>query len=280
MDSYFIRKAKPNLNTIDVHYTGNPAKRVDIVLISEGYTEAEKQKFVDACKIFAEGFFSYYPYSVNKDKFNIRAVWAPSAESGISIPGEYLWRNTALKTHYYTFDSERYQMIEDYQSILDVAANVPYEMIYILTNSQKYGGGGIYNSYTLTTAHHPMFKPVVVHEFGHSFGGLADEYFYSDAPSPLYPYDKEPWEPNISTLVDFDSKWKDMVPAGTPVPTPAKKSGDEIFTAVGVYEGAGYTSKGIYRPVTECRMKINEAPAFCPVCQRALERLILFYTEK
>ena len=118
----------------------------------------------------------------------------------------------------------------------------------------------------------------MVHEFGHSFGGLADEYFYSDAPSPLYPYDKEPWEPNISTLVDFDSKWKDMVPAGTPVPTPAKKSGDEIFTAVGVYEGAGYTSKGIYRPVTECRMKINEAPAFCPVCQRALERLILFYT--
>jgi hypothetical protein len=120
----------------------------------------------------------------------------------------------------------------------------------------------------------------VVHEFGHSFGGLADEYFYSDDPSPLYPYDKEPWEPNISTLVDFDSKWKDMVPAGTPVPTPVKKDPKEIFTAVGVYEGAGYTSKGIYRPVTECRMKINEAPAFCPVCQRALERLILFYTEK
>jgi hypothetical protein len=111
VDSYFIRKAKPNLNTIDVHYTGNPSKRVDIVLISEGYTEAEKQKFVDACKIFAEGFFSYYPYSVNKDKFNIRAVWAPSAESGISIPGEYLWRDTGLKTHYYTFDSERYLLI-------------------------------------------------------------------------------------------------------------------------------------------------------------------------
>ena len=109
---------------------------------------------------------------------------------------------------------------------------------------------------------------------------MADEYFYSDAPSPLYPYDKEPWEQNISTLVDFESKWKDMVPAGTPIPTPVKKSSDEIFTAVGVYEGAGYTSKGIYRPVTECRMKINEAPAFCPVCQRALERLILFYTEE
>ena len=84
---------------------------------------------------------------------------------------------------------------------------------------------------------------------------------------------------NRGTLVDFDSKWKDMVPEGTPVPTPVKTQGNEVFTAVGVYEGAGYTSKGIYRPVTECRMKINEAPAFCPVCQRALERLVRFYTE-
>ena len=106
--------------------------------------------------------------------------------------------------------------------------SLPYEHIIILANTDTYGGGGIYNSYTLTTAHHPSFKPVVVHEFGHSFGGLADEYFYSDAPSPLYPYDKEPWEQNISTLVDFESKWKDMVPTGTPIPTPVKKNADEI----------------------------------------------------
>ena len=280
VDSYFIRKSRPTLSTVDIHYTGNPASRVDVVIIPEGYTEAEKDKFIEAAKAFAEDILCYEPYTEYRDKFNFRAVWAPSEESGISIPGENLWRSTVLDAHYYTFDSERYQMFEDYQRVLDIAANVPYEIIYVLTNSQKYGGGGIYNSYTLTTAHHPSFKPVVVHEFGHSFGGLADEYFYSDAPSPLYPYDKEPWEQNISTLVNFESKWKDMVPAGTPVPTPAKTSGDEIYTAVGVYEGAGYTSKGIYRPVTECRMKINEAPGFCPVCQRALERLILFYTEE
>jgi hypothetical protein len=125
-----------------------------------------------------------------------------------------------------------------------------------------------------------MFKPVVVHEFGHSFGGLADEYAYTEAPSPLYPYHIEPWEQNITTLVNFKSKWKDMVPEGTPIPTPYTKEVDKIYTAVGVYEGAGYTLKGIYRPVSECRMKINEAPAFCPVCQRALERLIKFYTEE
>ena len=276
VDSYFVRKAKPNLNTIDVHYTGNPAKRVDIVLISEGYTEAEKQKFVDACKIFAEGFFSYYPYSVNKDKFNIRAVWAPSAESGISIPGEYLWRNTALKTHYYTFDSERYQMIEDYQSILDVAANVPYEMIYILTNSQKYGGGGIYNSYTLTTAHHRDFRPVVVHEFGHSFAGLGDEYFYDNADDNdnMHSLKHEPWEPNITTMVDFNSKWADMIAEGIEIPTAVTPERTANYV-VGAYEGGGYLSKGIYRPTDVCRMRNNTAERFCPVCERAIERVIL-----
>lgn len=99
-------------------------------------------------------------------------------------------------------------------------AGIPYEHIIILANTDTYGGGGIYNSYTLTTAHHPDFQPVVVHEFGHSFGGLADEYAYTEAPSPQYPYEVEPWEPNITTLIDFDSKWKDMIPKGTAIPTP------------------------------------------------------------
>lgn len=112
-----------------------------------------------------------------------------------------------------------------------------------------------------------------------SFGGLADEYAYDEAPSPLYPYEVEPWEPNITTLVDFGSKWKDLVPEDIPVPTPVETDPAKIYTKVGVYEGAGYTKKGIYRPTTECRMKINEAPCFCPVCERALERLIRFYTE-
>ena len=126
-------------------------------------------------------------------------------------------------------------------------AGIPYEHIIILANTDTYGGGGIYNAYLLTTAHHAMFKPVVVHEFGHSFGGLADEYAYDEAPSPLYPYEVEPWEPNITTLVDFGSKWKDLVPEDIPVPTPVETDPAKIYTKVGVYEGAGYTKKGIYR---------------------------------
>lgn len=296
VDSYFVRKAKPNLNTIDVHYTGNPAKRVDIVLISEGYTEAEKQKFVDACKIFAEGFFSYYPYSVNKDKFNIRAVWAPSVESGISIPGEYLWRNTTLKTHYYTFDSERYQMIEDYQSILDVAANVPYEMIYILTNSQKYGGGGIYNFYGISAADIPgaSTRKTYSHEFGHSFVGLADEYVGGSEMSDLYFPNVEPWEQNITTLTNLESKdWKELL-GNAPVPTPVKETNWELNPQnpesadfdpkkpwkLGVYEGGGYLSEGVYRPWPNCMMNwFHRIDVYCPVCCREIQNTIDLYTK-
>ena len=263
-----------------VHQSGSVEDCIDVAILAEGYTVEEMALFYQDAEATCDALFNHEPFKKLKNKFNIVAVASPSEDSGVSIPRKNEWKSTAVSSHFDTFYSDRYLTTSRVKSIHNWLAGIPYEHIIILANTDTYGGGGIYNSYTLTTAHHPAFKPVVVHEFGHSFGGLADEYFYSDEPSPLYPYDKEPWEQNISTLVNFDSKWKDMVPAGTPVPTPAKKSGDEVFTAVGVYEGAGYTSKGIYRPVTECRMKINEAPAFCSVCQRALERLILFYTEK
>ncbi len=155
-------------------------------------------------------------------------------------------------------------------------AGIPYEHIIILANTDEYGGGGIYNSYTLTTARHPMFRPVVVHEFGHSFGGLGDEYFYETADifAETYPLDIEPWEQNITTLVEFAIKWSDMVTVGAPTRT-APDDADKY--PVGVYEGGGYASKGVYRPVDVCRMRNNTVKAFCPVCQRAITRMIEFY---
>jgi hypothetical protein len=236
--------------------------------------------FYNDAQATCEALFDHEPFKHLKERFNIVAVASPSEDSGVSIPRLDEWKTTAVSSHFDTFYSDRYLTTSRVKSIHNWLAGIPYEHIIILANTDTYGGGGIYNSYTLTTTHNPMFKPVVVHEFGHSFGGLADEYAYTEAPSPLYPYHIEPWEQNITTLVNFESKWKDMVPEGTPTPTPYTKEVDKIYTAVGVYEGAGYTLKGIYRPVSECRMKINEAPAFCPVCQRALERLIKFYTEE
>ena len=147
-----------------------------------------------------------------------------------------------------------------------------------MANTDQYGGGGIYNSYTLTTAKNPNFWPVVTHEFGHSFGGLADEYFYDqqDVMQDTYPLDIEPWEQNVTTLVDFKSKWADMIDKDTPIPTPVT---EENTYKVGVYEGAAYATKGVYRPLDRCRMRDNKVDYFCPVCQRAISRIIKFYTE-
>lgn len=260
--------------------SGSEENCIDIAILAEGYTKEETELFYKDAQTACEALFSHEPFKKLKSRFNVVAVFSESKDSGVSIPRQNEWKKTAVSSHFDTFYSDRYLTTRSVKAIHNWLAGIPYEHIIILANTDTYGGGGIYNSYTLTTAHHPMFKPVVVHEFGHSFGGLADEYAYDAAPSPQYPYSIEPWEQNITTLADFDAKWKDMVETGTPVPTPVQTEKSLIYTKVGVYEGAGYTQKGIYRPTTECRMKINEAPVFCPVCQRALEKLIRFYTDK
>ena len=260
--------------------SGSEENCIDIAILAEGYTKEETELFYKDAQTACEALFSHEPFKKLKSRFNVVAVFSESKDSGVSIPRQNEWKKTAVSSHFDTFYSDRYLTTRSVKAIHNWLAGIPYEHIIILANTDTYGGGGIYNSYTLTTAHHPMFKPVVVHEFGHSFGGLADEYAYDAAPSPQYPYSIEPWEQNITTLADFDAKWKDMVEPGTPVPTPVQTEKSLIYTKVGVYEGAGYTQKGIYRPTTECRMKINEAPVFCPVCQRALEKLIRFYTDK
>lgn len=259
---------------------GPTADCIDVAILAEGYTPEQMHLFYQDAQIACEALFEHAPFKQMKNRFNVVAVASPSKDSGVSIPGKGEWKTTAVSSHFNTFYSDRYLTTSRVKSIHNWLAGIPYEHIIILANTDTYGGGGIYNSYTLTTAHHAAFRPVVVHEFGHSFGGLADEYAYTDEPSPLYPYSIEPWEQNITTMVDFESKWKDMIPQNTPIPTPVVTDEKDLYTKVGAYEGAGYSLKGIYRPTTECRMKINEAPVFCPVCQRALERLIRFYTEK
>lgn len=154
-DSYFIERFTPRCETFEVMYSGNSAQRVDIVLLPEGYGAGERAKFESACRTFADEFFSYSPYKENAARFNVRAVWAPSVDSGVTIPGENVWRNTACGASFYTFDSERYQMVTDFQRLRDMAAHVPYDYIYVLSNTQKYGGGGIFNFYGIGAAHHP-----------------------------------------------------------------------------------------------------------------------------
>lgn len=260
-----------------LHQGGDPKEVIDIAILAEGYTKPEMEKFFTQAQKVVDAIFSHEPFKSRAKDFNFTAVGSESAQSGVSTPKNNDWRNTLLGSHYSTFYSDRYLTAANEGGIHDALTGVPYENIIVLANAESYGGGGIYNSYTLTTAGHETFTVVCVHEFGHGFGGLCDEYFYDDdVMSGSYPLDVEPWEPNITTLVDFDSKWKGMLKPGTPIPTPVA---DKEKYPVGVYEGGGYTSKGVYRPADECRMRNNTWPTFCPVCDAALNKLIDFYTK-
>lgn len=254
--------------------SGTADSCIDIAIVAEGYTEAEADTFYADALRACESIFAHEPFASARSRFNVVAVAAPSDDSGVSVPRLGQWRHTAFGSHFSTFYSDRYLTTRQVKRIHNALAGIDYEHIIVLANTDEYGGGGIYNSYTLTAAHHADFGPVVVHEFGHSFGGLADEYFYDDdVMTDSYPTDVEPWEQNISTRVDFASKWADMVPHDVPVPTPAGHPCD-----VGVFEGGGYSARGVYRPADYCRMRTNAHPGFCAVCRRALGRIIDFYT--
>lgn len=266
----------------DVSYRyvmGGSKDNINVVFVPEGYTKEEMQTFYDDVHKACSALFQHEPFKKLKNRFNIIAVNAPSEESGVSVPKQGVWKRTVLDSHFDTFYSDRYLTTLHLTRLHDLLATIPYEHIVILANTSTYGGGGIFNSYTLTTTHNAQFQPVVVHEFGHSFGGLADEYYYDDEYSHNYVKGVEPYEPNITTLANFSEKWENLLPEKTVIPTPANNKGADVYTKIGVYEGAGYQSKDVYRAFQECRMKINEAPEFCLVCQQALERIIRFYTE-
>jgi len=277
--NYFIRKEQP----LKVPYTlvygkGDPAESVDVAFIAEGYTAEEMDKFRADVKRISDYIFDVPPFDKYKDRFNIYALESASADSGTDIPGDHIYKNTAVNSSFYTFDVERYLTTFDIKSLHDISANVPYDQIFVLINTDKYGGGGFYNYYTSCASDHKLVYEISSHEFGHGFVGLADEYYSSKvAYEDFYDLEIEPWEPNITTRVDFEKKWKDMLDPKTPVPTPRTK---EYDNKIGVFEGGGYVSKGVYSPYQDCKMKSNNMKHFCPVCEKAAERMILFHIGK
>jgi hypothetical protein len=278
-DNYFINHENiHNLKSEKIIYSGDPEDHVDIAFLAEGYTEADMPKFLDDAKAMSRYFLSVEPYSSSRDKFNFYAVMSPSDESGVTIPGSGIYANTSVKSSFYTFNMDRYLTTFDTKDIYDIAANVPYDAIFVLVNSKRYGGGGFYNHYCEGTVDNEFSRLVAIHEFGHSFAGLADEYYDAEVTySDFYNLKVEPWEPNITTNIDFASKWKSMISPDVPVPTPRDT---KFLNSTGMFEGGGYASKGIYSPAMDCRMKSNEAPGFCPVCQKAIGKMIRYYCQE
>jgi hypothetical protein len=300
---------------------GSPATNVDIVILGDGYARGDMEKFRADAKRFNDAMFATEPFKKRKGDFNVWAVEVESGESGIDVPDKDVWKNNALGTMYSTFGSARYVLTTDNKAVRDAASAAPYDFICILINDSRYGGGGIYNLYATTYTGEAtknqewQMEYVYVHEFGHSFGGLGDEYYASSvAYEDFYPAGVEPWEPNLTVLLDKTNvKWKAYLSQGIEAPTPWEKASFDSVEAeraklnrlapdyyekreplykrsmeilktskyagkVGAFEGAGYATKGIYRPAVDCRMFTLSLGEFDPVCRAAIERAIDFYS--
>ena len=215
-----------------VFENGPPAEKVDLLVIGEGYTTAEMPKFHADVRRLLPALFAEEPFKGRQSDFNVRALDLPSAESGVNRPNAGVFRRTPLSAEYNIFDSERYVLTLDNRALRDAASAAPYEFIEILVNDRTYGGGGVFNAQATASVDSAFSPYVFVHEFGHHFAALADEYYTSDVAYETGQARRpEPWEPNVTALEDREHlKWGDLVAAGTPLPTPWDKAAFERHT--------------------------------------------------
>jgi hypothetical protein len=316
---------------------GDPHKKVDLAFIAEGYTADNFDKFKKDLDRWTAVMFSVEPYKRLRQKFNVYGVFRPSQENGVDQPEKGIFKNTILNASYNALGTPRYLLSDDNKTLRDIASRVPYDALVILANIERYGGGGIYNSYCIFTSDDTLSGHILLHEFGHSFANLGDEYYSSDvAYTDWFPRGVEPVEPNITRLlVPGQIKWQHMVSEGIEIPTPWDKavydslpkerdrykaemdkkisqaadagSGEDelkklkedrantvrnyskrlskfilehpLRDKVGAFEGAGYSSEGIYRPMINCLMFSNSELRFCKVCEESIGRVIDHYSE-
>jgi hypothetical protein len=205
---------------------GEPRDKVDLLLLGDGYTAAEMEKWHNDAKRLTELLFAAPPFKEHRSAFNVWAIDTPADESGVSRPSDGVYRRSPLGASYDAFGSERYVLTFDNQRLREIAAAAPYEFIEIVANGRKYGGGGIFNLYATVASDNAFTPYVFVHEFGHHFAGLADEYYTSDVAYGSATERLEPWEPNV-TADPKAARWADLVTPGTPLPTPWVKEAFE-----------------------------------------------------
>ena len=221
----------PPANLLELQKSGDPATKVDFLVLGDGYTAADSAKFEKDARRLMDILFSTSPFKEHRADFNVWGLCPPAEQSGISRPSTGVYRKSPVGATYDAFDSERYILTFDNKAFRSIAQFAPYEFVEVLTNSNTYGGGGIFNLYS-TVAADSLWSPYVfVHEFGHHFAGLADEYYTSDVSYNPSSKRIEPWEPNVTALLDKkDFKWADMVSPGAPLPTPWKKAEFEDYS--------------------------------------------------
>lgn len=264
-----------------IQSTGSPQERLDIVFLSEGYTEQDKEKFQRDAQRMTDFLFEHEPYRRSRERINVNAVFRPSRESGTDEPGQRRYRNTTLHSSFNTLGIDRYLLTEDVHTMHRIAAQVPYDTVVVLVNSSRYGGGAICLDFCMSTVDDPMSPAVFLHEFGHSLAYLADEYIGAVTYTELHPEGVEPVEPNITRSLDRETlKWRSVLTKDVPLPTTAAfvPEGLDASAIVGAFEGGGYVKKGMYRPQKSCAMGDLKQPfRYCVVCEQAIERMIEYY---
>lgn len=267
-----------SLDPIRLHYKGDVHRKIDVVIVPEGYGPADTTKMRTDMERFCTYLLQQEPFASRRNDFNVWGVALTGEESGITNPGKGLYVKSLVGASFNTFGADRYMMTMKLFQLHDAIGSTPCDHIIIMANSDTYGGGGIYNFYAMSSLN-KMAYMVLPHELGHSIGGLADEYVDEDLSyGETHSKSFEPMEPNITSLVEFGMKWESMLPPGTPVPTPENATVPRTENGpLGVYEGAGYQSKGLFRPAQHCMMR-DYAP-FCPVCAKRLNAVFDLYTK-
>lgn len=308
---------------IALQRSGEPADKLDFLILGDGYTAAERGKCEGDARRLMGILFEVEPFRGRRADFNVWGLCPAAAESGVSRPSLGIHRRSPVGATYDAFRSERYILTFDNRAFRDLASQAPYEFVEIMANSSTYGGGGIFGQFGTVAADSLWAPYVFVHELAHHLAGLADEYYTSDVAYEPAAHRVEPWEPNVTALLEpAELKWADLVEAGTPLPTPWAKEefetrsraiqaerrkiraerrpesemdalfererdaeekllGREKYAGkVGAFEGANYEARGFYRPAADCIMFTRDRVPFCPVCRRALERVIDLYAKR
>ena len=317
-DPFVDRSTAPRLEPVAVFQAGDPAEKLDLLFLGDGYKADECPAFEERARHFAGVLFAHEPYASRKDDINVWALCPPAAESGVSRPSTGVYRRSPVGSTYDAFGSERYVLTFDNRAFRDLAAWAPYDVVEILVHGEVYGGGGIFGQFSTVAAENSHADYVFIHELGHHLAALADEYYTSDVAYLPDPDRPEPWERNATALHDPSQlKWRHLVAEGTPIPTPWPKETYETLATeirerrrtiraenrpeaemsslfaeqsrreleligepgrVGAFEGANYQAQGYYRPEVDCLMFSRNEVPFCAVCRAGIEEILDLYS--